>query len=224
MDDYSLCSENISELAAAMLKVQADLQPVFKDQLNPEYQSRYATLTAVMEACRAALLSHGIWLAQYPLAGQAGHLELVSKIVHAASGQWQASILHMPLPKDDPQGYGSAMTYARRYGLSALLGIVCEPDDDGAATLNSDNKGADKQPAAPSQAKDTGQNKKTASSGSAVANMPKLEGVEYSTTQEGGKLRIIAFGNTYNKKKILAQSGFQWDEQQKVWWRFANAA
>lgn len=56
---------------------------------------------------------------------------LVTKLTHAESGQWQSSLMVMPLPKADPQGYGSAMTYFRRYALSALIGIVTEEDDDG---------------------------------------------------------------------------------------------
>ena len=67
-----------------------------------------------MEVCRNAMLSHGIWMTQYPVSVEAGHLGLVTKIVHAASGQWQSSLIEMPLPKNDPQGYGSAITYARR--------------------------------------------------------------------------------------------------------------
>ena len=130
---YQLCSQEITELANAMLKVQATLQPAIKDQDNPLTDSRYAILNSVMDACKDALISNGIWMSQYPVAAEPGYLALVTKLTHATSGQFQASVLYMPLPQADPQGYGSAMTYARRYALSALLGMICEDDDDGNA-------------------------------------------------------------------------------------------
>jgi hypothetical protein len=68
---------------------------------------------------------------QVPVAVEAGHLGLMTKLVHGESGQWQSSLMVMPLPKNDPQGYGSALTYARRYGLATLVGLVSETDDDG---------------------------------------------------------------------------------------------
>lgn len=127
------CSGEIRKLAAAMLKVQETLQPVFKDGENLFAQARYATLHAVSLACREALLSNGIWLLQHSVPVEAGHIGLVTKLVHAESGEWQASFMMMPLPKSDPQGYGSALTYARRYALMSILGMVAE-DDDGEAS------------------------------------------------------------------------------------------
>lgn len=132
MNETNLCSPEITELAGAMLRVQQALKPAAKkDGQNNFTNSRYASLQSVMETCREALLANGIWLTQLPVQVDKGNLGLVSKIVHAESGQWQSSLLVMPLPKSDPQGYGSAMTYARRYGLAALIGIVTEHDDDG---------------------------------------------------------------------------------------------
>ena len=126
-----MSSTEITELAEAMIQVQQTLSPALKDAENTFTNSRYATLHSVMNACRDALLEHGIWLTQYPVSVETNQLGLVTKIVHAETGQWQTSLLTMPLPKNDPQGYGSAMTYARRYGLAALIGIVAENDDDG---------------------------------------------------------------------------------------------
>jgi hypothetical protein len=235
MENFALCSESTVELATAMLKVQASLQPAVKDQENSFSRSRYATLNSVMDSCRQALLANGIWLTQYPVAGQEGHLGLVTKIVHAQSGQWQASLLHMPLPKSDPQGYGSAMTYSRRYALSALLGIVTEEDDDGNAASRRQSspvshpvqRTPDKLKRPAQEAQET--QEAIAPAGSrdaieAIAAMPKLDGVEYSGGELNGRRLVIAAGKTYNKKKLLAQSGFQWNEQQKIWWRYADAA
>lgn len=127
--ELTLSSDKIIDLAKAMIQVQQTLKPALKDSINDFTNSSYASLKSVMEVCLTALLNHGIWMTQYPVSVDKGHLGLVTKIIHAASGQWQSSLIDMPLPKGDPQGYGSAMTYARRYGLSALLGIITEDDD-----------------------------------------------------------------------------------------------
>ena len=88
------CSKEITELAEAMIQVQQSLVPAQKDGDNPFTNSRYATLHSVFEACRGALLSHGIWVTQYLVPVEAGNLGLVSKIVHAESGQW-LSLIHI---------------------------------------------------------------------------------------------------------------------------------
>ena len=129
MDTF--CSEEIGKLAQALLKVQQQLQPALKDADNPFIKSRYATLNSVMDSCRQALLDNGIWLCQYPVPVESGCLGLVTKLTHAESGQWQASLAVVSLPRADPQGGGISMTYIRRYALSAMLGIVTEEDTDG---------------------------------------------------------------------------------------------
>ena len=126
-----MCSEKINNLAKAMIQVQKKLRPALKDSYNGFTQSRYATLNSVMEACSKALSEAGIWITQYPMPveNQVNALGLVTKLVHVESGEWQSSMLVMPLPKNDPQGYGSALTYARRYALSAMVGIMTFDDD-----------------------------------------------------------------------------------------------
>jgi hypothetical protein len=125
----SFCSDNIKELANAMLKVQAEITPTIKDASNPFAKSRYATLNSVINASRDALLKHGVWVVQYPVPVEPGHLELITRLIHASSGQWQSSLMVMPLAKPDPQGYGSALTYARRYSLASMVGLITEDDD-----------------------------------------------------------------------------------------------
>ena len=134
MNQYQ--SENLVDLAKALLCVQRTVQPVTKDAENPFTKSWYASLNSVMDACRDALIENGIWLCQYPVpVEQPNSLGLVTKLTHAESGQWQSSLAVVPLPKADPQGMGSAMTYARRYALTAMLGMVAE-DDDGEGAKN----------------------------------------------------------------------------------------
>ena len=128
--DYAFCSTEITELSKAMIEVQKNLLPAFKDAENPFVHTRYATLNSVMDACRDALLQQGILLTQYPVPVDGDCLGPVTKFVHAESGQYQASLAVIPLAKRDPQAMGSAFTYGRRYALSAMLGIVPEVDDD----------------------------------------------------------------------------------------------
>ena len=111
----SSCSEQICELAQALIKVQGQLQPALKDTNNPFTKSKYATLNSVMDSCRDALLSNGIWLCQYPVPAEPGYLGLVTKLTHAESGQWQASLAVVPLPKADPQGVGISICAGTRF-------------------------------------------------------------------------------------------------------------
>lgn len=232
METYQ--SETVTDLARAMLKVQAELQPALKDRENPFTRSSYATLNSVMDACRDSLIRHGVWLVQYPAPTENGSLGLVTKLVHAESGQWQSSLLVMPLPKADPQGYGSALTYGRRYSLSALIGIVTEDDDDGEAASGGR---ASRQPRSGSgrmrKQRDDNSNASpqntqapaTADTSNILSSMPRLDGISYeavSTTD--GKLCIVAKGDTRVKKQLLTQAGFRWSPERQIWWRYADTA
>lgn len=138
MSEYT--SQKVGELAKALINVQRQLQPATRDANNPFTKSKYATLNSVMDSCREALLSNGIWLCQYPVPAEPGYLGLVTKLTHAESGQWQSSLAVVPLPKADPQGVGISMTYMRRYALSAMLGIVTEEDTDGEFASDKPNR------------------------------------------------------------------------------------
>lgn len=90
MDSYS--SENITELAQALIKVQRQIAPATKDAVNPFIKNKYAILNSIMESCRDALLSNGIWLTQLPMPAPqdytTDHIALLTKLTHAESGQW----------------------------------------------------------------------------------------------------------------------------------------
>ena len=233
MQEYQ--SENITDLAKALLNVQRTVQPVTKDAENPFTKSWYASLNSVMDACRDALIENGIWLCQYPVpVEQPNSLGLVTKLTHAESGQWQSSLAVVPLPKADPQGMGSAMTYARRYALTAMLGMVTE-DDDGEWAKN--GKKFPSRPKLPTIASEsqkvrqrdppitnsisTPSNRSSAN----LENLPPLEGVTYQqVTAQDGRPCIIATGNTQAKKELLTGSGFRWNPQRKLWWKYVDAA
>ncbi|UQZ90625.1 single-stranded DNA-binding protein [Deltaproteobacteria bacterium Smac51] len=229
----NLCSEAINELSGAMLKVQAEISPAVKDRENPFAKARYATLNSVVEASREALLKHGIWLVQYSVPAEQGHLGLVTKLIHAASGQWQASLMVMPLPKADPQGYGSALTYARRYSLAALVGLVVE-DDDGEAACGRSRKERkkatlDNRSVVPdsSSASDLepGNTPPAESENEILKKLPHLEGINYQlVTTPDGRACVIATGHTAAKKEMLSAAGFRRNAERKIWWRYADAA
>lgn len=232
---YEYQSQDITELAKALLNVQRQLQPVPRDSENPFTKSWYASLKSVMAACRDALLDNGIWLCQYPVPVDApGCLGLVTKLTHAESGQWQSSLAVVPMPKTDPQGMGSAITYLRRYSLTAMLGMVTEDDDGERAKSGQKAEPRLKRAAnSPQTAKTQNRNASqrgdsfniSESSSAKGEKLPQLDGIAYQiVTAQDGRDCIIATGNTQSRKEILSGVGFRWNAQRKVWWKYADTA
>lgn len=138
-------SADTAKLDAALAKAQGEIEAASKDGTNPAFKSRYADLTAIWTACRPALSKHGISVTQWPVHGEDGRLHIVTRIAHA--GEWIKAHFSIPVTKQDPQGYGSATTYAKRYTLAAALGVVADEDDDGNAASGRHYS----QPAAPAR-------------------------------------------------------------------------
>ncbi len=224
--ETTLSSDKITDLAKAMISVQQELTPALKDATNTYTNSNYATLKSVMDVCRETLLKNGIWLTQYPVPVEFGHLGLVTKIIHAATGQWQSSLIVMPLQKNDPQGYGSAMTYARRYGVSSILVIITEDDDAESAMQREQTENQSLKPLkSGGVASVKGSKQMSPDSGSGAGDLPNLDGVNYRKQKaDDGKVCILACGNTHSKKEFLKTAGFRWDGDKKIWWRYENAA
>jgi hypothetical protein len=132
-------SELINELATALAKAQSQMRGAIKDSANPYFKSKYADLASVWEACREPLTTNGLAVVQ-TTTGESAETVTVETILTHASGQWISSVITMRPVKSDPQGIGSCLTYARRYGLSAMVGIAPE-DDDGNAATHSKTKG-----------------------------------------------------------------------------------
>jgi hypothetical protein len=131
-------SETTATLCAALVAAQAGLKPIAKDGKNPAFRSRYATLDGIMETVRPALAAHGLAVVQgviHPETGEGGRLVGImveTRLIHT-SGEWLASVVPVPVAKGDAHGLGSALSYGRRYGLSALLALSTDEDDDGNA-------------------------------------------------------------------------------------------
>ena len=127
-------SDSIAALAASLSKAQATMTSAKKDSTNPHFKSRYADLASIWEACREPLTKNGLAVVQLPGKDEAGYY--VETVLTHASGEFISEKLHIVPTKDDPQGLGSCITYARKYGLSAIAGIAPDDsDDDGEAAM-----------------------------------------------------------------------------------------
>lgn len=122
-------SESIKEIATALAKVQAAMAPAKKDSKNPFFNSNYADLNSVWDACRILLSSNGLSVTQLNQVSDSG--VIVETVLMHSSGEWISGEILLPLDKQNAQGVGSAITYGRRYGLAAIIGIVADEDDDG---------------------------------------------------------------------------------------------
>ena len=118
-----------SQLNASFVKALGELRNVAKNAVNPHFRNRYASLDAILDDVRPILAAHNLGLSQEPLFedGKAG---VVTRIIHS-SGEYRASILLLPVKDQTAQGVGSALTYAKRYAISSILGITADDDDDG---------------------------------------------------------------------------------------------
>ena len=120
-------------VAAAFVKAKRMFGPALKDKTNPAFRSKYADLGACLEAVEDALLSNGIALIQQTFEDPAG-VTVETVFLHESGEELRGGKLHVPASKQDPQGYGSALTYARRYSLMTACGIAAEDDDGNAAS------------------------------------------------------------------------------------------
>jgi hypothetical protein len=127
-------SDSLKELAPALVKAQTKIKAALKDSTNPHFRSKYADLSSVVEAVKAPLLECGIAFLQGVHDAEGG-VAVETLLLHT-SGEWVSSTLRIPAVKQDAQGYGSAITYGRRYGLQSMCGVPAEDDDGNAATAS----------------------------------------------------------------------------------------
>jgi hypothetical protein len=126
-----ITSENIEKLAVALSKAQSAMTGAKKSEKNLFFKSKYSNLESVIEAISEPFAFNGLCFVQGAEFNE-GRISVKTRIIHS-SGQWIESDTVLPPTKNDAQGYGSAITYARRYGLQSLAGVPSVDDDGNAA-------------------------------------------------------------------------------------------
>lgn len=125
-------SDSIASLAKSLAIAQGQMGGAVKGKANPFFKSVYADLSSVVEAIREPLSANGLSFVQVTHPSERNEIIVETVLMHE-SGEWLSGTLAMPVSKADAQGYGSAITYAKRYGLQGLLGVPSEDDDGNAA-------------------------------------------------------------------------------------------
>lgn len=126
-------SESIKQIAAALAVFHIKIDTIKKDATNPFFKSTYASLSNILDAIKIPLAESDLSFSQHPM-GENG----LSTILMHKSGEWIGSYFTMKPVKNDPQSYGSCLTYMRRYSISAILGLnIMEDDDANEASHNS---------------------------------------------------------------------------------------
>lgn len=120
-------------IATALAAAQMDMGKALKSASNPHFKSKYADLSSVADACLPALNMHGIAVIQPTVDDESGRY-VRTILIHGSSGEQLDCRVPLIVSKNDMQGYGSAVTYARRYGLMSMAGIAPEDDDGNAAS------------------------------------------------------------------------------------------
>ena len=132
------CSPEIGKLALALSKAQGQMEAAAKNSANPFFKSRYADLAEVWDVIRKPLSENGLAIIQ-TTTGDGTNAVVVTRLVHE-SGQWIKGTLTLRPTKPDAQGMGSAITYARRYAIAAMVGVVQEDDDANEASKKQPQK------------------------------------------------------------------------------------
>lgn len=136
-------SETITEFSKAFAKMQSELEQPLKNANNPFFKSKYVPLENVVSSITKAASKNGLSFTQFPSSDEQGNITVGTIVMHE-SGEWiEYDPIKMKPAKSDPQGVGSAITYAKRYALSAIFGITSDQDDDGNEASRSTSKSAE---------------------------------------------------------------------------------
>jgi hypothetical protein len=121
-------SESLAKISPALVEAEGAIGGALKDASNTHFKSKYATLTAIVSASKAALKDAKIAVIQSPGRIADNSIQMTTRLLHS-SGEWIETVMDVPLGKRDPQGMGSTTTYGRRYALAAALNIPVVDDD-----------------------------------------------------------------------------------------------
>lgn len=134
-------------LSEKLLEVQKQGVTLVKDARNPHFKNRYLTLEKLLDTMLPILNEKGILVLQMPATVDNGQPALTTMLVDTETGDTFDGTMPLILQKNDPQGVGSAITYARRYMLMSALGLVADEDDDGESARVSDPEAPQEAPA-----------------------------------------------------------------------------
>lgn len=172
--DY-LQSPTVAKLMPALIDAVGEFDPVLKDATNPHFRSKYSSLSSIIKAVQPALQKHRLMQSQPTTVDHAtGKNIVVTRVVHE-SGEWIAARWVITPAKQDPQGEGSALSYARRYTLTSLLGIASEDDDGNEASRSTTRQEAPRVPLPPAGPESSGRNWRAEAAAMAQAPRPATE-------------------------------------------------
>ena len=184
-------SEQIADIATSLAKAQSAVKVAQKNKRNPHLKNEYSDIAAIWAACRQALNSNGISVVQQVTAAEGQKVAVTTLLMHS-SGQWiELGPLEVPVQKFDAQGVGSAISYGKRYALSAAVGVVSGDEDD-------DAEGTGSQPTMTDEESSILQNLRAAalegpdSLASAFEATPKSAAKASVWAQHGGALKAAA--------------------------------
>ena len=182
-------SETVGAVGKALAAAQAEIKTVAKDRTNPHFKNRYATLDAIMEAVRPVLANHGLSIVQgctlpNEVDGRLASFAVETMVLHA-SGEYLSNMVYMPIAKQSAQDAGSALTYGRRYGVSALLALATDDDDDGEQASGNQRQLSSQRPAAAAAARTTDASDKQ------KAFLAKLSKSSVLSEKEAARLRGV---------------------------------
>jgi hypothetical protein len=196
-------SDHIDKLAAALVKAQSVMRGAKKDSENKHFKANYASLESVIDTARGPLNDNGLAFVQGPGDLSGNVLAVTTMLVHA-SGQWVSSTVSVPVQQMNPQGIGSAITYACRYSLMAMLGLP--PVDDDAEAAHGRTA-----PAKTAHAKATPD---PAPAKTAKPAAPKAEGLtDYDTAAKAEAADLYLHTARFAMRKCLTK------ESLRGWWR-----
>lgn len=206
-------SASITKIAAALSKAQAEIEGAVKGSVNPHFRSKYADLGAVVDAIREPFAKYGLAYIQEP-GSTNGKLSLTTTLLHE-SGEYIRSTLEMPVTKHDPQGYGSAITYGRRYALLAMAGIAPEDDDGNAASAPAPQKS----PYAGQGAKRAAEVEKAMAERAAKKESEEddLPPDLYLSSDKTEWLYALPYQGYQDEKAAIKEAGGGWDKARKIW-------
>lgn len=185
-------SAEINELVGALAKAQSQFKPIVKDTQNPFFKSKYADLATIIAATQTALSTNGLVVMQQPQVQ--AHSAGVKTVLAHSSGQWIWSELMLPAAqgsKFDAQTVGSALTYARRYALQAILGVAADVDDDGNAAAGNSGSKADAQNVAKAKLEESAKSADPKTAAIAKEGLAKINAVDTSKDLKGQLQRSL---------------------------------